>query len=52
VNNREKEREISFTQTEQQNRDLFIERLVKAGWPRWEAEEEWDNIQSDEESEL
>lgn len=31
------------------NREAFIQRLMSAGWPRKEAEEEYDNIQNDEE---
>lgn len=45
-------RELSFEQTEQQNEDAFVERLVRAGWTRQDAEQEWNNIQEDDESDL
>lgn len=35
--------------TKELSREDFIERLVKAGWPLWEAEQEWEDIQKDEE---
>ena len=31
------------------SREQFIARLIRAGWEKWEAEQEWRDIQNDEE---
>lgn len=38
--------------TADDNKEAFILRLIEAGWPREEAEAEWQNIQGDEEGGL
>lgn len=32
------------------NKKVFINRLIAAGWTRREAEQEWEDIQGEEES--
>lgn len=44
--------QLSFSQNEDVNRDLFIKRLVDNGWKYQDAANEWKNIQEDTESEL
>lgn len=41
---------MTFDQSEIENRVEFIARLMTAGWTLGEAVEEWNNVQTDEES--
>jgi len=36
---------LEFSQSYDENRETFIERLIVAGWGRKEAEQEWNRIQ-------
>lgn len=43
---------LNETETDEANKRAFVERLMKAGWKRIDAEVEYDNIQDDEEAGL
>lgn len=43
---------MSFDQSEEENKKAFVDRLVKAGWDKKEAEEEWERTQEECESEF
>lgn len=42
-----KDKRLEFDQSENENRAVFIARLMGAGWSRREAVREWERIQQE-----